>query len=74
MEDADTYLRTQLKAALQRAGISQAQAARELHLSAKHMSHMLTGRAPLTIAWASRIAALCDARIEVHVLAGRTTR
>ncbi|WP_187283750.1 helix-turn-helix transcriptional regulator [Streptomyces sp. adm13(2018)] len=73
-QDPAICLRTQLKAALQHAGLSQAQVARELGLSTKHMSQMLTGRAPLTITWASRIAALCGARIEVHVLAGRTTR
>jgi plasmid maintenance system antidote protein VapI len=60
---AEDGLRHQLRDALAHVGISQADAARQLGLSAKHMSHMLTGRAPLTLAWADRIAALCGMRV-----------
>lgn len=56
-------LRAQTKDALKAAGISQAAAARQLGLSTKHMSHMLTGRAALTLNWADRILALCDASL-----------
>jgi len=58
-------LRVQVKAALLARGLSQAEAARRLNLSTKHMSQMLTGRAPLTLAWAERILALCDMRIVI---------
>ena len=56
-------LRAQTKDALKSAGISQAAAARQLGLSTKHMSHMLTGRAALTLDWADRILALCGASL-----------
>lgn len=67
---AEAALRVQVRAALATARISQAEASRQLGLSTKHMSHMLTGRAPLTLDWAERIVALCDMRIEVLVLTG----
>ncbi|WP_405676754.1 helix-turn-helix domain-containing protein [Streptomyces sp. NBC_01511] len=60
-------LRQQVKAALHTAGISQAQAARDLNLSTKHMSHMLTGRATLTLDWADRLLALCGMRLVVSI-------
>lgn len=70
MSSAESALRTQVRAALAAAGISQAFAAHTLGLSTKHMCHMLTGRAPLTLDWAEQIVALCDMRIEVLVLTG----
>lgn len=63
--DADEALRVQVRAALEAAGISQAAAARELGLSTKHMSHLMTGRAVLTLAWAERILVLCNRRLVV---------
>lgn len=68
--NAEDCLRQQVRSALGYAGISQAEAARQLGLSTKHMSQMLTGRATLTLGWAERIAALCDMRIEVLLLTG----
>lgn len=59
---AETILRAHVRAALRNAGLSQAEAARTLGLSAKHMCQMLTGRAPLSLAWAERILALCGMR------------
>lgn len=67
---AEDALRTQVQTALAAAHISQAEACRQLGLSTKHMCHMLTGKAPLTLDWAQRIAALCGRRVEVYVLTG----
>lgn len=52
-------LRSLLADELRAAGVSQAEAARRLGVTAKHMSQMLTGRAPLSLVWADRIAAAC---------------
>ncbi|TMR11045.1 helix-turn-helix transcriptional regulator [Nonomuraea turkmeniaca] len=52
-------LRSLLAGELRAAGLSQAEAARQLGITAKHMSQMLTGRAPLSLAWADEIAGLC---------------
>lgn len=65
--NSDDDLRTQTRAALIEAGISQAAAARTLGLSAKHMCQMLTGRAHLTLAHAERILALCGMRPVIAV-------
>ncbi|MFK0182342.1 hypothetical protein ACIQVR_41030 [Streptomyces xanthochromogenes] len=67
---AEDALRSQVRDALDAAGISQAGAARILGVSTKHLCQMLTGRAPLTLAWAEDIVALCDRRVEVFVLDG----
>ncbi|MFD3741078.1 hypothetical protein [Streptomyces sp. NPDC058629] len=61
-------LRAQVKAALTTARISQAAAARQLDLSTKHMSHMLTGRATLTLDWADRILTLCGMRLAIAAI------
>lgn len=61
-------LREQVKRALERAQVSQAEAARRLGLSAKHMSQMLTGKALLTLGWAEKILALCGQRLEIRAV------
>lgn len=71
---AEGSLREQVRAALTAVGISQAAVARELGLSTKHLSQMLTGRAPLSLEWAERIVALCGMRVEVVVLRGAHDR
>lgn len=68
---AERDLRTQVRAALDTAGISQAEACRELGLSTKHMNMMLTGKATLTLEWAERIVELCGMRIVVLALTGK---
>lgn len=60
-------LRTQVRAALRTAGISQAKACRQLGLTTKHMSRMLTGRAPLTLDWAEQILDLCGIQIVIGI-------
>lgn len=68
---AERDLRTQVRAALDTAGISQAEACRELGLSTKHLNQMLTGKATLTLDWAERIVELCGMRIVVLALTGK---
>lgn len=53
------------------AGISQAEAARALGVSTKHMSQMLTGRVGMSPEWADRITALCGRQL---VIASTPTR
>ena len=63
--NAEADLRTQVAAALLTRGISQAEAARRLGLSNKHLNQMLTGRAVLTLPWAERILALTGMRLVI---------
>jgi len=56
---AEQQLRTHVRAALQAAGLSQAEVCRQLGASTKYMSQMLTGRAALTLTWAEGILGLC---------------
>lgn len=56
---AQTSLRLQVRAELNRARISQASACRQLGVSTKHMSKMLSGKSTLTLNWAEQILALC---------------
>ncbi|MFE5514460.1 helix-turn-helix domain-containing protein [Streptomyces sp. NPDC056529] len=73
MTTAET-LRAIVRTALHDARISQAEAARQVGLSTKHMSHMLTGKAPLTLDWADQIVALCGKRLTVRAVAVRPRR
>ncbi|HEY9367542.1 helix-turn-helix transcriptional regulator [Streptomyces sp.] len=57
-DDLQAALRLEVRACLKVAGLSQAEAAQTLGISTKHMSQMLTGRAPMSIAWADRITRL----------------
>jgi plasmid maintenance system antidote protein VapI len=67
---AEESLRAQVRAALAAVHLSQASVARELGVSTKHLSQMLTGQAAFPLAWAERIVALCEMRVEVVVLKG----
>lgn len=67
---AEESMRTQVRAALETAGISQAEACRQLGCSTKHLNQMLTGKAPLGLDWAERILALCGMRLVVLALTG----
>ncbi|MEV5264787.1 helix-turn-helix transcriptional regulator [Streptomyces werraensis] len=64
---AEHQLREQVVNALRAEGISQAEVCRRLGCSTKHMSHMLTGKAPLSLWWAERILTLCGKRLVVGV-------
>lgn len=64
---AEEQLRAHVRGALIRAGISQAEACRQLGLSTKHMSQMLTGRVPLSLTWAEGIIGLCGLDLVIDV-------
>ncbi|MCW2915505.1 MAG: hypothetical protein JWN52_3573 [Actinomycetia bacterium] len=68
MTDLQAALRDEVKAAIQAAGLSQAQVARSLELSPKHVSQMLAGKAGLTLEWAQRIADLCGREVRVSMV------
>lgn len=62
---AEDALRSHVRATLAYAGLSQAEASRRLGVSTKHLSQMLTGRAPLTLTWAEQLLALCGMRLVI---------
>jgi plasmid maintenance system antidote protein VapI len=64
---AEEDLRVQVRAALERTGISQAEASRRLGLSTKHTNQMITGRAPMPLQWADRILTLCGMRLVIGI-------
>lgn len=67
MTPADEQLRTQTRAAVQHAPISQAEIARQLGVSSKHLCHMLIGKAPLSLTWAEGILGLCGMDLVITV-------
>lgn len=68
---AEDTLRTEVRAALKTARIRQVAAARQLGVSEKHLSQMLTGKVSLTLPWAERILALCGKRLVIGVRRGK---
>jgi len=66
--DARDSMRAQVKTAVETAGLNDADVARHLGISAKHVSQMLTGQATLTIGWAEKILALCGQRLEIRAV------
>lgn len=57
-ESAEERLRAQVRHVLAKAGISQAEVARQIGCSTKHLNMMLTGSATLTLVWAEGILGL----------------
>lgn len=66
--DARDSMRAQVKAAIDAAGLTDANLANHLGLSAKHVGQMLTGQATLTIGWAEKILSLCGQRLEIRAV------
>lgn len=66
--DARDSMRAQVKAAVEAAGLTDAEVAQRLDVSAKHVGQMLTGKATLTIGWAEKILALCGQRLEIRAV------
>jgi transcriptional regulator with XRE-family HTH domain len=64
---AEDQLRALVRQAIASARISQAEIARQLGVSTKHLSHMLTGRAALTLTWAEGILGLCGANLVISI-------
>lgn len=65
LADPLEVLRREALACIAEAGISQAEVARRLDVTPKHISQMLTGKAQLTWPWAQRIAWVCDMEMVV---------
>lgn len=66
-QSAKESLRAQINYLLGASGIKQIWIARQLNVSEKHLSQMLTGQIELTPDWAQRIAALCGHTVTVAV-------
>lgn len=64
---AQEQLRMQVRTLLEASGVSQAEAARRLGLSTKHMSQMLTGRSGLSLERAEEILGLCGMALVISV-------
>ncbi|MFD9444976.1 helix-turn-helix domain-containing protein [Streptomyces sp. NPDC060001] len=62
---AEDQLRSHTRAALQAAGISQAEVCRQIGCSTKYLSQMLTGHATLTLTWAEGILGLAGQRLVI---------
>ncbi|MGW0626465.1 helix-turn-helix domain-containing protein [Streptomyces sp. NPDC002758] len=71
---ADEQLWTQTRAAVQAAGISQAEIARQLGLSTKHLCQMLTGTTPMSLTWAEGILGLCGQELVISIRPEGETR
>lgn len=65
MPDVQQQLREQVRAALRNARIKQTQAARQLGISEKHLSQMLTGRVQMPLGTADRILGLCGMHLVI---------
>lgn len=66
-QPAEDQLRAHVRVALAGAGISQAEACRQLGVSTKHLCEMLTGRKTLTLMWAEGLLGLCGMRLVLDV-------
>jgi hypothetical protein len=64
---AEDQLRDHVRTALNTAHLSQAEAARQLGCSTKHLSQMLTGQATLTLTWAEGLLGLCGMSLVLDV-------
>lgn len=62
---AEEQLRVHTRAALEAAGLSQAEVARQLGLSTKHLCQMLTGHATLSLTWAEGILGLAGQSVVI---------
>jgi len=62
-----TSLLVQVQEAVRESGLKQKWIAVRLHTGEKHLSHLLNGRASMTLEWAERILALCGMELVVTV-------
>lgn len=65
MSDLEEDLRAVVAGCITKAGVSRAHVARQIGITAKHMSQMLTGKAPLSVTWAERIAEVCGRELRI---------
>ena len=62
-----TPLHEQVKDVVRDSGLKQTWIARQLEVSDKHLSQLLTGRVVMTLEWAQRIVALCGMELVVTI-------
>lgn len=67
MADLAARLRADLRAAIADAGVNQAFVARALGVTQKHVSHMLTGRAAISVERAEQIALVCGRSLDFRI-------
>lgn len=60
MDRIELALRVEIRDCIRVAQLTQMQVAEALHVTPKHLSQMLTGRAGLRLGWAADIAGMCD--------------
>ncbi|MEV6737909.1 helix-turn-helix transcriptional regulator [Streptomyces sp. NPDC051104] len=71
-QTAEDQLRAHVRRALATHRVSQAEACRQLGLSQKHLSQMLTGKAPLTLTWAEGLLGLCQMSLVIDTRPDQT--
>lgn len=71
---AQDSLREQVRSAVKASGLKQVWMAEKLGVSEKHLSNLLTGRAPLSLDWAEQIAGLCRMRVRIVVEPAKASR
>jgi hypothetical protein len=64
---AEIRLLTAVRAAVDESGIRHVHLSRTLGLTTKHLSSLLTGKTPLSIGWADRIATACGLSLDIRV-------
>lgn|GEM_PF-5699852 len=64
---AEIRLLNAVRNAVDDSGIRQVHLARTVGLTTKHLSAMLTGRAPLSISWADQILTVCGRTLDIRV-------
>jgi transcriptional regulator with XRE-family HTH domain len=64
-EELMSRLRFELRRCILGAGMSQAAVARQLGITQKHMSALLTGRSEMSFPWARRIAEVCGYELSI---------
>lgn len=68
---AQDRLWVQVRTVLETSRLSQAEAARRLGLSTKHLCRMLTGQSQMSLDWAEQILGLCGMELTVRVRPSR---
>lgn len=64
---AEVRLLAAVRALVDESGIKQIHIARKLGVSPKHMSALLTGKAPLSISWAEQVVAACGRSLDICI-------
>lgn len=64
-DSAEDRLREAVREAVKDSGMTQRALAAELGITEQHLSRMLTGKNPLTLTWADRIAHTCGRQLSV---------